>query len=111
MCRLLGYCTRDAASVAEVLGERGLGEFTRLSAYHCHGWGMAWYRDAAALIEKSSTGWPQDGWTLLPNRHVLVVDRATLRCTVRRLAPRPSRQPEAVTIDPGETSGCLSSTP
>lgn len=280
MCRLLGYCTRDAASVAEVLGERGLAYFTRLSGYHRHGWGMAWYRDAAALIEKSSlqagddpaysdlghrglgdlglvhlrratpgldlgaanshpfrfgeytmahngaihpqdrlgslltpdwerhltgttdseryflrvmsrldacggdmvaaigetaahidsqfsasslnavflapdalyalcwydpdgipagaaaqrgyagpperyfdlayreapdgvvvasTGWPQDGWTPLPNRHLLTVDRATLHCTVRRLAPLPSRPPEAVTIEPGESLGCLSS--
>lgn len=291
MCRLLGYCTGDAASVAEVLGERGLGEFTRLSAYHRHGWGMAWYRNGSALIEKSSlragddpayrdlghrglgdlglvhlrratpglelgaanshpfrfggytmahngaihpqdrlgglltpqwerqltgttdseryflhvmsrldacggdmvaaigetaahitsrfsasslnavvlapdalyavcwydpgsipagavaqqgyegppehyfdlayhqapggvvvasTGWPQDGWTLLPNRHVLIVDRATLRCTVRPLTPVPSEAPvpseppvpseapEAVTMDPDESFGCLS---
>jgi predicted glutamine amidotransferase len=54
MCRLLGYCTRETASVAEVLGERGLGDFTRLSAYHRHGWGLAWYRGPAAFVEKSS---------------------------------------------------------
>lgn len=53
MCRLLGYCARGAASVADVLGERGLADFTRLSEYHRHGWGMAWYHGRTALTEKS----------------------------------------------------------
>jgi hypothetical protein len=36
----------------------------------------------------ASTGWPQDGWTVLPNRHVLVVERDTLRVKVEPLSPR-----------------------
>jgi predicted glutamine amidotransferase len=43
MCRLLGYCTRDEASLAELMGEPGLREFTRLSEFHGDGWGVAWY--------------------------------------------------------------------
>ena len=41
MCRLLGYCSRDHASVAELIGEPGLDAFTALSQWHCDGWGMA----------------------------------------------------------------------
>jgi hypothetical protein len=33
----------------------------------------------------ASSGWPQPGWTPLPNRHVLVTDRNTLRTTVTPL--------------------------
>jgi hypothetical protein len=33
----------------------------------------------------ASTGWPQDGWDLLPNRHLLVVDRTTLHREIRPL--------------------------
>jgi predicted glutamine amidotransferase len=43
MCRLLGYCTRDDASLAELMGEPGLREFTQLSEFHGDGWGFAWY--------------------------------------------------------------------
>ncbi len=30
----------------------------------------------------ASSGWPQDGWVSVPNRHVLVVDRDTLQAKV-----------------------------
>ncbi len=53
MCRLLGYCTRTPASLAEIMGEPGLHEFTRLSAFHGDGWGMAWYDDERLDVEKS----------------------------------------------------------
>ena len=43
MCRLLGYCTRADASLAEIMGERGLHEFTQMSEFHGDGWGVAWY--------------------------------------------------------------------
>jgi predicted glutamine amidotransferase len=43
MCRLLGYCTRADASLAELMGEQGLHEFTQLSEFHGDGWGVAWY--------------------------------------------------------------------
>jgi predicted glutamine amidotransferase len=53
MCRLLGYCTRDAAPLAGIMGERGLREFTELSTFHGDGWGMAWYDEGGVNIEKS----------------------------------------------------------
>ncbi|HTZ24075.1 MAG TPA: class II glutamine amidotransferase [Streptosporangiaceae bacterium] len=43
MCRLLGYCTRTDASLAELMGEQGLNEFTKMSEFHGDGWGVAWY--------------------------------------------------------------------
>jgi predicted glutamine amidotransferase len=53
MCRLLGYCSRDHASLASLLGEQGLGDFTALSALHSDGWGMAWYDEREPVIRKS----------------------------------------------------------
>jgi predicted glutamine amidotransferase len=53
MCRLLGYCSRDAASVAELLGEESLGAFTSLSDLHGDGWGMAWYAGSRPATWKS----------------------------------------------------------
>ena len=41
MCRVLGYGSRGHASVADLIGEPGLREFTALSAAHADGWGMA----------------------------------------------------------------------
>jgi predicted glutamine amidotransferase len=54
MCRLLGYCSRDAASVAELLGEEGLRAFTGLSDLHGDGWGMAWYAGSRPAAWKSA---------------------------------------------------------
>lgn len=42
MCRLLGYCARRPASLAGLIGDQGLREFTALSCFHSDGWGMAW---------------------------------------------------------------------
>jgi predicted glutamine amidotransferase len=53
MCRLLGYCARDRASLAEIMGERGLRAFTGLSAFHGDGWGMGWYDERELHVEKS----------------------------------------------------------
>jgi predicted glutamine amidotransferase len=53
MCRLLGYCSRGSASVAGLLTAEGLRAFTALSAYHCDGWGMAWYDDDGPQVQKS----------------------------------------------------------
>ncbi len=36
------------------------------------------YRVTSEAVVVASTGWPQAGWELLPNRHVMVVDRGTL---------------------------------
>jgi predicted glutamine amidotransferase len=43
VCRLLGYCARDAASLADLIGDEGLARLIALSELHCDGWGMAWY--------------------------------------------------------------------
>ena len=53
MCRLLGYCSRDSASVAGLLTREGLGAFTALSHFHCDGWGMAWYDADGSQVRKS----------------------------------------------------------
>ena len=43
MCRLLGYCSRERASLADLMGGQAFSEFTALSSLHSDGWGMAWY--------------------------------------------------------------------
>jgi len=53
MCRLLGYCSRDSASVAGLLTQEGLRAFTALSHFHCDGWGMAWYDADGPQVRKS----------------------------------------------------------
>jgi predicted glutamine amidotransferase len=53
MCRILGYCASDHVSVAEVVGEAGLGAFTALSAWHRDGWGMAAQDGGALQVSKS----------------------------------------------------------
>ena len=50
---MLGYCARDRASLAEVIGERGLRAFTKLSEFHGDGWGVAAYDGQQAHIEKA----------------------------------------------------------
>jgi predicted glutamine amidotransferase len=53
MCRLLGYCARDEAAVADLIGDAGLGELIALSELHSDGWGMAWYERSEPAIRKS----------------------------------------------------------
>lgn len=54
MCRLLGYCARRGVSVAGLLGQPGLREFTALSALHRDGWGMAWYGPGGPHVHRSA---------------------------------------------------------
>jgi predicted glutamine amidotransferase len=54
MCRLLGYCSHDAASVAELLGTESFRAFTSLSDLHGDGWGMAWYAGSRPAVWKSA---------------------------------------------------------
>jgi predicted glutamine amidotransferase len=53
MCRLLGYCARDRASLADLMTEPGLRHFSALSQWHGDGWGIAWYDDQQLHVEKS----------------------------------------------------------
>jgi predicted glutamine amidotransferase len=43
------------------------------------------YRQTPDAVVVASTGWPQEGWSSLPNGSVLVVDRATLATSVEPL--------------------------
>lgn len=45
------------------------------------------YLETDAAVVVASSGWAQEGWTSLPNRHVLVVDRDTLQAKVVPLRP------------------------
>lgn len=58
MCRLLGYCAREEAALADLIGDEGLDALIALSALHADGWGMAWYESTvlastAPAIRKS----------------------------------------------------------
>jgi predicted glutamine amidotransferase len=53
MCRLLGYCSRAAAPVAQLMGDEGFHDFTALSALHGDGWGMAWYEEGQPRVRKA----------------------------------------------------------
>ena len=48
------------------------------------------YRTTADAVVAASSGWPQPGWTVLPNQSVLVVDRATLEMSVFSLDSAPT---------------------
>ena len=51
------------------------------------------YLETEAGVVVASSGWPQDGWTPLPNRHALVVDRESLRVEVTPLNPQSAAAP------------------
>jgi predicted glutamine amidotransferase len=70
MCRLLGYCSRDQASVVELIGEPGLDAFTSLSRWHADGWGMAAYDGAELHVAKSPARAADD-----PEYHRLAKER------------------------------------
>jgi len=53
MCRLLGYCARKEAALADLTGDDGLGQLIGLSELHGDGWGMAWFEDSEPVIRKS----------------------------------------------------------
>jgi predicted glutamine amidotransferase len=53
MCRLLGYVTSTPTTLADLLGEAGLFEFTELSCKHGDGWGAAWATDAGVEVVKA----------------------------------------------------------
>jgi hypothetical protein len=44
----------------------------------------------ADAVVAASSGWPQPGWTVLPNQSVLVVDRATLDMSVFSIDSAPT---------------------
>jgi hypothetical protein len=50
------------------------------------------YRATGDAVVAASSGWPQPGWTVLPNSSVLAVDRVTLTTSVFSLAQVPRSQ-------------------
>ncbi len=55
MCRMLGYVTKVATTIPELLGE-SFNSFERLStAEHGDGWGVGWLADGSVKIEKAPT--------------------------------------------------------
>jgi len=54
VCRLLGFCSPEPASLASLMGGQGFSEFTALSSLHADGWGMAWYEGREPVIRKSA---------------------------------------------------------
>jgi predicted glutamine amidotransferase len=53
MCRLLGYVSRTPTTLAELLGEADLQEFTELSRKHADGWGLAWPTEDGVEVVKA----------------------------------------------------------
>jgi predicted glutamine amidotransferase len=55
MCRLLGWTTREPATLAEVIGEAALRRFTALAGVHSHGWGAAWRQSGQGIRHLKET--------------------------------------------------------
>lgn len=52
MCRLLGYVANAPVTLAELLGEADLYEFTELSCKHGDGWGFGWATGTGVEVAK-----------------------------------------------------------
>jgi predicted glutamine amidotransferase len=77
----------DPARIPEAaLRQRGMASTPEEIAGYFH---LA-YRMTADAVVAASSGWPQPGWTVLPNQSVLVVDRATLEMSVFALDSAPA---------------------
>ncbi len=82
---MYGISWHDRAKVPEAkLRERGYEN--RPDEIACY-FDLAYLAGPDAVVVASS-GWSQAGWTPLPNRHVLVVERTTLDTQVRSLEPQ-----------------------
>jgi len=53
MCRLLGWAAHTPRTLADLLGEEDLAEFTALSRKHGDGWGVAWHTGAGLQLRKT----------------------------------------------------------
>jgi predicted glutamine amidotransferase len=67
----------------EQLRRRGMGTTDEEIAGYFH---LA-YRQTGDAVVAASSGWPQPGWTVLPNGCMLTVDRATLAAEVLSVTP------------------------
>jgi predicted glutamine amidotransferase len=76
----ISWCHRDRVPEAK-LRACGYDQPDEIAAY----FDLAYHATASSVVVASS-GWPQRGWTVLENRHVLVTDRRTLRTQVLPLS-------------------------
>jgi predicted glutamine amidotransferase len=53
MCRLLGWAATAPTTLAELLGDEDLDDFTSLSRKHGDGWGAAWCAEEDIAVRKS----------------------------------------------------------
>jgi predicted glutamine amidotransferase len=53
MCRLLGWAAHTPRTLADLLGEEDLAEFTALSRKHGDGWGVAWHTGEGLQLRKT----------------------------------------------------------
>ena len=82
--RMYAISWHDPARIPEAeLRRRGLASTPDEVAGYFH---LA-YRVTADAVVAASSGWPQPGWTVLANRSVLVVERATLTMSEFSIGP------------------------
>ena len=55
MCRLLGWATREPATLLEVIGKAALSRFTALACLHSDGWGIAWRQPGRGVCHLKET--------------------------------------------------------
>ncbi len=98
MCRLLGYCSRDAAPVADLPGAEGFAAFSSLSGLDCVGWGMAWHAGSRPATWKPAIragGEPEYdklAWQPLGDLGLACLRRAVPGGQPRRRSPLPLPQ-------------------
>jgi hypothetical protein len=63
------------------------------------------YRMTADAVVVASSGWPQPGWSVLPNPSVLAVDPATLEMSVLSLDSAPTASGRVVGSRHGQEAG------
>jgi predicted glutamine amidotransferase len=83
MCRLLGWATREPASLLEVIGQSALCRFTALACLHSHGWGIAWRQAGQGVCHLKETRAADQSSTFLKIATTL---RATAAIVHLRLA-------------------------
>ena len=70
MCRLLGWSTSQPTTLAALLGEQDLVDFTELSCKHGDGWGIAWAEgERIEVVKRSDAARESDDFTRTAHIH------------------------------------------